>query len=159
MLHSISPQNRFVVYRTVLSERQEPDGFRLNEEGELTQDGRFVLDYVGVVEVEVWLPMDEVEVYVEDKQVLVSLPAPQLEPIINYRMSFSWRESRSLPGRFIPVVMEHVRKLAARHATEHGAVEEAQEAAKRWFEAFLTPLAGSRKVIVRQADVPLQALK
>ena len=156
MLSSISPQNRFVLYRTVISERQDPDGFRLNERGEATPNGRYVVDYVGVVEVEAGLQIDKVELAMKEQAIEVSLPAIQLDPVINYRLSFPWKESR-LPNHIVPAVMEIIRAGATQHAIERGILQEAQDAAQQWFTAFLKPMAGGKEVIVTQAVVPHQA--
>lgn len=139
MLSSVSPENRFVVYRMVLSDRQDPDGFRLNERGELDPEGKLRLDYVGVCDVEAWIPMDRVRLEVKEASMSVTVPTIELYPMVNYAMSFAWREPRHLPNDATPRVMEAIRSRAVDRAVERGILMDAQDAARRWFEAFLRP--------------------
>ncbi len=128
-----------MVYRMVLSDRQDPAGFRLNEKGELDPEGKLLLDYIGVCEVEAWIPMDRVHLELDDSGMTVTVPAIELYPIVNYGMSFAWREPRHLPNEATPRVMEAIRSRAVERATERGIFDNAEDSTRRWFEAFLKP--------------------
>ena len=128
-----------MVYRMVLSDRQDPSGFRLNEQGELDPEGRLLLDYVGVCEVKAWIAMDRVRLELMDSGMTVIVPEIQLYPIVNYGMSFAWREPKHLPNEALPQVTEFIRHRAIERATEQGILNNAQDSTRRWFEAFLKP--------------------
>ena len=147
MLSSISPENRFVVYRMAVSDRQDPDGFHLDENGDLAPDGKLRLDYVGICEVEAYVPMDKVRLEVQGSKLVVSVPAIQLYPVVNYEMSFAWKESNRIPNGAVPKVMETIRGRAIEQATERGVLDSAKESAQKWFEAFLGPF--GHEVVVR----------
>ena len=137
MLRSVAPEDRFVIYRMVLSDRQEPDGFHLNGDGELDPDGKQRLDYVGVCEVEAWVPMKKVRLVPQGSKLVVSIPAIQLHPVVNYQLSFAWKESSRIPPGAVPKVMEAIRSRATAQAVQRNVIANAQESAQRWFEAFL----------------------
>lgn len=128
-----------MVYRLVVSDRQDPDGFPLNEQGDLDVNGKLRLDYVGVCEVEAWVAMDKVVLEVLEDRLVVTAPAIELYPVVNYGMSFVWKEPKRLPNDATPRVMEAIRGRAVNEAMAHGVLEDAQDSARRWFEAFLRP--------------------
>ena len=128
-----------MVYRMAVSDRQDPDGFHVNEKGEMDPDGKLRLDYIGVCEVEAWIPMDGVRLDVQDSKLVVAVPAIQLYPVVNYEMSFVWKESSRIPNGAVPKVMEAIRGRAVEQATERGILDDAKVSAQRWFDAFLKP--------------------
>lgn len=133
-----------------MSERENPAGFVLDDKGEVNPEGDLLLDYVGVCEVEAWLAMDAVRVGYENEVMVVTLPEVQLNPVVNYGMSFVWRESKGIPNAAVPNVLEAIRNRAAAQAEERGIRRLAEDAAERWFRAFLEPF--SEKVEIRSAQ-------
>jgi hypothetical protein len=83
--------------------------------------------------------MDGVRLEVTDSKLVVSVAAIQLYPVLNYGMSFVWNEPKHLPNDAIPTVMEAIRGRAIEQARERGILTNAQDSARRWFEAFLRP--------------------
>ena len=140
LLHSVSPENRLAVYRMLVSERQSPKGFQLNDDGELDPEGDVYLDYVGVVAVEAWIALDQVVLNETDSGISVLAPEIQLLAVVNYDLSFVWREPKRLANDAVPRVLECLREHAVSQARERGILDNAEEAARKWFEALLRPL-------------------
>ena len=103
-----------------MSERENPAGFVLDDDGTLNSDGDLLLDYVGVCEVEAWLAMDEVRLGYVNDVLVVTLPEVELYPVVNYEMSFVWKESKGIPNAGVPNVLEAIRNRAAAQAEERG---------------------------------------
>ena len=133
-----------------VSERENPAGFVLDGNGALNPEGDLLLDYVGVCEVEAWLAMDEVRLGYENDVLVVRLPPVQLYPVVNYEMSFVWKESRGIPNAGVPNVLEAIRNRASAQAEERGIRPLAQDAAARWFRAFFSPF--NEAVEIRSAQ-------
>ena len=122
-----------------VSDRENPAGFVLDDNGALNPSGDLLLDYVGVCEVEAWLAMDEVRLGYENDMLVVTLPQVELYPVVNYGMSFVWKESKGIPNAGVPNVLEAIRNRAAAQAEERGIRALAEDAAERWFQAFFDP--------------------
>ncbi len=130
-----------------MSDRQDPEGFTLNDKGELDPEGKLLLDYIGVCEVEAWVPMDQVRLGMENFTFVVRLPPINTNAIVNYEMSFVWRESKGIPNEAVPAVIEAIRTRAAKQAEDRNIVKLAEESAERWFTTFFAPF--SEKVEVQ----------
>lgn len=139
MLALLSQEGRFVVYRAVVSERQDPDGFCIDEDGNLNPEGELRLDYVGICEVEASVPMDQVKLEVNGTGLRAVVPDIDLNPVINYEMSFAWSESDQLPNQCIPLVLEMIRGRAVEQAKSRGIIDQAKMSVDRWLKAFLKP--------------------
>jgi len=129
-----------------VSDRQDPEGFALNDKGELDPEGKLLLDYIGVCEVEAWIPMDQVRLGQENSTFVVRLPPINTNAIVNYEMSFVWKESKGIPNEGVPAVIEAIRNRAAKQAEERDIVKLAQESAERWFTTFFGPFSATVEV-------------
>jgi len=139
MLTAVSQENKFVLYRMAVSDRQDPEGFTLNDKGEVDPEGKLLLDYIGVCEVEAWIPMDQVRLGTENSTFVVRIPPINKHAIVNYQMSFVWNESKGIPNEAVPAVIEAIRQRAAKQAEERDIVKLAEESAERWFKTFFGP--------------------
>ena len=146
MLTAVSQENKFVLYRMAVSDRQDPEGFALNEKGEVDPEGKLLLDYIGVCEVEAWIPMDQVRLGMENSTFVVRIPPISTNAIVNYQMSFVWHESKGIPNEAVPAVIEAIRNRAAKQAEERDIVKLAQESAERWFTTFFGPFSETVEV-------------
>ena len=109
-------------------------------------EGKLLLDYIGVCEVEAWVPMDQVRLGMENDTFVVRLPPINTNAIVNYEMSFVWNESKGIPNKAVPAVIEAIRQRAAKQAEERDIVKLAEESAERWFTTFFGPFSETVEV-------------
>lgn len=146
MLTAAPQENKFVLYRMAVSDRQDPQGFTLNDKGESDPEGKLLLDYIGVCEVEASIPMDQVRLGMENTPFVVRLPPINTNAIVQYEMSFVWHESKDIPNEAVPAVIEAIGNRAAKQAEERDIIKLAEESAERWFTTFFGPFSATVEV-------------